>query len=84
MRLASDASTAQRYSMNKAPASRADPTMSVAQCTPETNLATTMNAENAVTNIVVAFLRAGLFALLSTWYFSAGITLKTSSVVEDG
>ena len=58
--------------------------MSVIQCTPETSLPATMSAENATTNKVVAFLRAGLPALLSIWNFSVGITLSTSSVVEDG
>ena len=80
---ASYASTAPRYSMYKAPASRTDPTMSVAQCTPETCLPATMKAENTMTNIAVALLGDALSDLLPTWSFNVGITLSTSSVAYE-
>ena len=60
-------STAKLYIEKRPKAKSTAPTMSVAQCTPETSLPKTMNTENAMTNALVAFMSNGLFDLRPTW-----------------
>ena len=70
--------------MNRPKLKRTEPAISVAQWTPAISLPITMNAENAAAKAFAHFLRDVLDTLRPVWNCRVGMTLNTSSVVEDG
>ena len=58
--------------------------MSVNQCTPDTNLPSTIPAANTVIPREITALRRRFFILLRSYITAAGITHITSMVVEEG
>jgi len=72
-----------RYRQYSPLLSSTDPTISVSQCTPATVLPTTMKAENRMANQAVTCLTVLFLDLLFTWKMSVGMTMSTSSVVEE-